>query len=108
MKKTVFLLFIAALAFAQAYLIYVLLQPETNKLFTDLWSSFGVAQSSYSQFVFRTVQWWTVLPTTCLALGITSIIKPSTYLAFIAISVSLAGTIALYWAVYAPVLFINI
>jgi hypothetical protein len=93
---------------AQAFFIYALAQPETVNYFANLWSSFGVQQTSYSKFVFETIQWWAVLPFICLVLGVLAIKSSSKTIWLFAISTSILGTIALYWSAYAPTLFISI
>ncbi|WP_425915370.1 hypothetical protein [Pseudomonas sp. GWSMS-1] len=108
MKKFVLAATIAIFVLAQAFFIYALLQPETDNYFASLWSSFGVQQTSYSKFVFKTIQWWAVLPVICLALGILAIKRSSKSISLFAISASALGTIALYWSAYAPTLFISI
>lgn len=108
MKKVAFLISVAMLAFAQAYFIYALLQPGAADSFAEVWSSFGTAQTTYTQFVFSTIRWWIALPLICLTLGVIAVLKPSRYQALIAFCVSVAGTIALYGSVYAPALFIKV
>ena len=108
MKKLFFWLFILFFVFAQSYFIYVLNQPEAAKSFTQIWYSFGVEQTAYSQFVFRTIQWWVVLPILCLGLAFSALFRATKWLPLTAISVSFAGTVALYWSAYAPALLVHV
>ena len=61
MLKKLVLIVIVLLALAQSYFIYAV-QHGADDAFAGAWSSFNVAQSGYSQFVFRTIKWWWVLP----------------------------------------------
>jgi lipoprotein signal peptidase len=108
MKKVLFWSFILLFVFAQSYFIYALLQPETAKSFTQLWYSFGVERTAYSKFVFRTIQWWVVLPFLCLGLAFSALSRASKWLPLAAIAVSFSGTVALYWSVYAPALLVYV
>ena len=108
MKKLFFWSFILFFVFAQSYFIYALNQPEAAKSFTQLWYSFGVEQTAYSEFVFRTIQWWVVLPILCLGLAFSALFRASKWLPFAAISMSFAGTVALYWSAYAPALLVYV
>lgn len=108
MKKFVFAATIAIMALAQAFFIYALIQPNTANSFANLWSSFGIQQTSYSKFVFETIHYWAVLPVICLALGFFAIKYSSKSISLFAISASTLGTIALYWSAYAPTLLISL
>lgn len=108
MKKLFFWFFILLFVFAQSFFIYAFLEPETAKSFTQLWYSFGVEQTAYSEFVFRTIHWWVVMPILCLGLAFTAQFRASKWLPLAALSVSFGGTVALYWSAYAPALLVHI
>src|SRR5690606_9036085 len=98
MQKLFFWLFFLFFVFAQSYFIYVLNQPEAAKSFTQIWFSFGVAQTAYSEFVFRPTQWCVVLPILCRGFAFSALFRATIWLPLIAVSVSFAGTVALYWS----------
>ncbi|WP_442682811.1 hypothetical protein ACSBPQ_14645 [Stenotrophomonas sp. JC08] len=107
LKKLVLIVIVLLLALAQSYFIYAV-QHGADDAFAGAWSSFNVAQSEYSQFVFRTIKWWWALPVLCLLLAAIAAWKSKTRLVFLALVFSFIGTIALYWSAYAPSLLIRI
>lgn len=106
-KKLAFAAIILLSVLAQGYFIYAV-QHGGAGAFNNVWSGFDSAQSSYSTFVFATIQWWWSLPLACLALAVTSVLRRRPRLAALTLIFSCAGTIALYWSAYAPSLFIQI
>jgi len=107
MKKLIFGISILFFIAAQSYFIYGLLQPETAESFRQLWASFGIKQTAYSTFVFRTIQWWVALPILCLGLAVFALLRSSKLFLFITILIGFVGTVALYWSVYAPALLVQ-
>lgn len=107
LKKLLFVAVVLVLVLAQGYFIYAV-QHGAIDAFTGAWSSFNVAQSGYSQFVFRSIKWWWALPAICLLLVGFVTWRPTVFRVVLALSFSLLGTVALYWSAYAPSLFIQI
>jgi len=106
-KKLVLIVVVLGLALAQVVFIYAL-QHGAASNFESLWRGFGVSQTEYSQFVFRTVKWWWGLPVFCLVLLALALRQTNKLLTTAVLLVSFIGTVALYWSVYAPSLFIDI
>jgi hypothetical protein len=92
---------------AQASFIYAL-QHGAAEGFTGLWAGFAVSQTGYSHFVFNTIKWWWSLPAVCLLLLLLAVARPTRLRSVLALVVSLAGVVALYWSAYAPALFIDV
>jgi hypothetical protein len=106
-KKIALIVIVLLLTIAQSYFIYAV-QYGGSGAFTSAWSSFNVAQSGYSQFVFRTIKWWWALPVLCLGLAVIATWRPKKRHITIALAFTFIGTIALYWSAYAPSLLIRV
>jgi hypothetical protein len=94
------------LVLAQAYIIYGVQQGGDQ--FVALWSGFGVRQTDYSRFVFRTIRWWWGVPALTLMLMGLALLRSRLLFAAAAATVALLGTVALYWSVYGPALWIDL
>lgn len=104
-KKIALVVTILLLVLAQSHFIYAVQCGGANA-FAALWKGFGVTQTAYSQFVFRTIEWWWAVPVLCMLLLTVTAYRPTPLRRLAVIFVSLAGVVALYWSVYAPALFI--
>lgn len=106
-KKFVLVLVVLCLVLAQIFFIYAFQHGAASE-FESLWRGFGVSQTEYSQFVFRTVKWWWSLPAFCLVLLALALRQTRKLHTTAVLLVSIVGTVALYWSAYAPSLFINV
>jgi hypothetical protein len=99
--------FTAMFVVLQCYLLYVLQHGGTGQ-FAGLWQAFGVAQTSYSAFVFRTLRWWWSLPVLCSVLAAYALGRASKAATAVALVAGFGGFMALCWAVYAPALMVHV
>lgn len=106
-KRLVIVLAVLVLVSAQGCFIYAM-QHDAADSFTGIWNTFNVTQTLYSKFVFGTIKWWWALPVLCIFLACFFLWRPSLRLAALALTVSLIGTIALYWSAYAPSLLVHL
>ena len=106
-KRIALIAMVLLLVLAQGYFIYAV-QHGAADAFTGAWSSFNVTQSGYSQFVFRTIKWWWILPGLCLLVVGLATWRPTARHVGFALAFSFVGTVALYWSAYAPSLFIRV
>lgn len=106
-KKIVFTLFVLILISAQVFLIYALQHSGADD-FRGVWRSFGTQQTDYSRFVFRTIEWWWVLPVVCLVLLALTLKRSTAFRVALTIVASLVGTVAVYGSVYSPAMMIRI
>jgi hypothetical protein len=105
-KRVTFIATVLLLVSAQSFFIYAF-QHGAGDAFVNLWSSFSATQTGYSQFVFRTIKWWWVLPVLCLLLAGIAVWTLKTRYVLLCLAISFIGTVALYGSAYAPLLFIR-
>ena len=71
--------------------------------YTELWRSFGVEQTSYSQFVFRTAIYWWALPVLSACVALFALTQGGAKKYALSVVLGCAGYFALVWSAYSPV-----
>ncbi len=105
-RKLILIAAAIALVFVQAYFVFSV--QFGGDQFTAVWHGFGVNQTAYSQFVFRTIRWWWCLPALCLGLVLFAVSRQRALYAVAATVASLLGALALYGSAYSPDLLIRL
>ena len=105
-KKLLLVFPFLILLFIQCWFIYHIDIGGGAKII-GLWNYFDIIQTDYSKFIFSTIRFWWALPVLCV-LGFTiSLYYSAKKYTLLILVLTLIGTIALCWSVYAPELLLN-
>lgn len=106
-KKFVVAALIVFLLVIQCGVLYAM-ENGAAEQFSSTWRSFGVAQTGWSAFVFRSLSWWWSVPALCALVTGYALWRWSAVMASLAVVLGLAGAGALLWALYAPALMVHV
>ena len=106
LKKIVFAIFCFGFVVLQCVFIYALSHGGREQ-FLDFWRDFGVTVPPYTHFVFKTLDYWWMLPLACAAAAGICLASWRRSYVVAACLLSFASTLALLWSTFAPALLIS-